>query len=231
LGYDGGDCCSCTCQSLSDDFDYCIWNDTYDCKDPSAPCFGEETTGDDYFGFDDDDDMSMSYEFFTTEDTEPLPTVADAVEVGTKTEVSVSATAHDSRPGMSSGDAGCGEAGGLGCTATNTRDGIVSEIESRWSCATSLVPDEGTCQIEFSFAEPQNIVDIQVAFWKGNERVRTLEVHINGELTHTHESYADFTFNALGVTATEASTVMLESVALRSTEWISLLEVLIFVTP
>ncbi|CAM9831074.1 unnamed protein product, partial [Ectocarpus sp. 12 AP-2014] len=167
----------------------------------------------------------MSYELVTWKETESLPTVTDAVEVGTKTEVGVSATAHDVRPGNSSGDVGCGEVGGLGCAATNTRDGIVSDIESRWSCATSLVPDEGPCQIEFSFAELQNIVDIQVAFWKGNERIRTLKVHVNGELTHTHESYADSTFNTLGVTAAEVGTVMLESVALLSDEWISLIEV------
>ncbi|CAM9502726.1 unnamed protein product [Ectocarpus sp. 12 AP-2014] len=173
----------------------------------------------------------MSYELVNWEETEALPTITDAVEVGTKTEVGVSATAHDVRPGSSGDDVGCGEVGGPGCTATNTRDGIVSDMESRWSCATSLAPDEGPCQIEFTFAESQNIVDIQVAFWKGNERTRTLGVHVNGELIHTYESYADSTFNTLGVTATEASTVMLESVALLSDEWISLIEVLIFVTP
>ncbi|CAM9789365.1 unnamed protein product, partial [Ectocarpus fasciculatus] len=167
----------------------------------------------------------LSYEFVTWDETASMPTVTNAVEVGTKTEVGVSATAHDVRPGSSSGEFGCGEVGGLGCTATNTRDGIVSDIESRWSCATSLVDDEGPCQIEFTFAEPQTIVDIQVAFWKGNERVRTLEVHVNGELTYTHESYSDSTFNTLGVAATEASTVTLESVDLLSDEWISLVEV------
>ncbi|CAN0540732.1 unnamed protein product, partial [Ectocarpus sp. 8 AP-2014] len=166
----------------------------------------------------------MSYEFVPWEEKESLPTVTDAVEVGTKTKVGVSATAQDVRSGSNSDDVGCGEVGGLGCTATNTRDGIFSDMESRWSCATILVPDEGPCQIEFTFAEPQNIVDIQVAFWKGNDRTRTLEVHVNGELTNTHESYADSTFNTLGVTATEASTVVLESVALHSDEWISLLE-------
>ncbi|CAM9542608.1 unnamed protein product [Ectocarpus sp. 13 AM-2016] len=87
-----------------------------------------------------------------------------------------------------------------------------------------LVPDEGPCQIEFSFADPQDIVNIHVAFWEGNGRTRTLDVYIDGELTHTHESYADSTFNTLGVTATEASTVMLKSIDLLSDEWVSLLE-------
>ncbi|CAM9823118.1 unnamed protein product, partial [Ectocarpus sp. 4 AP-2014] len=144
---------------------------------------------------------------------------------------SVTSTAFDERPGRSSGDVGCGEDGGDGCAPTNTRDGIYTDIESRWSCATRLVPDEGPCQIEFTFAEPQNIVEIQVAFWKGDERTRTLGVYVDGQLTYTHESYADATFNTLGVTASGANTVMLESTALLSYEWISLIEVFIFVTP
>ncbi|CAM9816260.1 unnamed protein product [Ectocarpus sp. 12 AP-2014] len=230
-GYDGGDCCSYTCESVWDD-DYTCGEDAFfDCKDPSAACFGEETAagnGDDSTGT--SSDSNTEYEFVPWEQTEPLPTVDDAVEVGTKTEVSVSATAHNVRPGRSSSEVGCGEAGG-NCAAANARDGISTDIESRWSCASKLLGDEGPCQIEFSFAEPQNIVDIKVAFWKGNERVRTLEVYVNGELTHTYESYADSTFNTLGVTADEANTVMLESVSLLSNEWISLIEVLIFVTP
>ncbi|CBJ28703.1 expressed unknown protein [Ectocarpus siliculosus] len=205
-GYDGGNCCSCTCQSApGDDIFSCRGGyRSIDCQDPSASCFGEGTTGgsDDFiFG---DDDQSMSYQFVNWEETESLPTVTDAVELGAETEVSVSPTAHDGRSGSSSGEVGCGEVGGLGCTATNTRDGIVSDIESTWSCATHLVPDEGPCPIMFTFAEPQNIVDIQVAFWNDNERVSTLgasleadfdlkrtktfrpQVHVNGELTHTH---------------------------------------------
>ncbi|CAN0252631.1 unnamed protein product, partial [Ectocarpus sp. 12 AP-2014] len=177
-GYDGGDCCSCTCESPWDDDYYCSSEyGSFDCKDPNASCFGEETTGSDDFSSH-DDYQPMSYEFVPWEETESLPTVDGAVEVGTKTEVGVSSTAHDVRPGRSSGDVGCGEVGGLGCTATNTRDGIFSEIESRWSCSTKLVDDEGPCQIEFTFAEPQTIMDIQVAFWKGNERTRTLEVRV-----------------------------------------------------
>ena len=106
----------------------------------------------------------------------PLPTVAGAVEVGTKTEVGVTATGYDARAGMYGFDAGCGEAGGEGCVPANTRDGIASEVESRWSCASKLVENDGPCQIEYTFAQPQDIVGIQVAFWKGSERVRTLRV-------------------------------------------------------
>ncbi|CAN0298091.1 unnamed protein product, partial [Ectocarpus fasciculatus] len=173
-GYDGGDCCSCTCESVWDDDYSCSGEyNSFNCIDPNASCFGEVTTGTGYYGT---DDGPMSYAFIPWEETEALPTVNGAVEVGTKTEVGVSATAHDVRPGSHGGEVGCGEVGGLGCAATNTRDGIYSEIESRWSCSTKLLDDEGPCQIEFTFAEPQAIEDIQVAFWKGNERTRTLLV-------------------------------------------------------
>ena len=118
----------------------------------------------------------MSYEFVPWEQNGPLPTVEGAVEVGDKTEVSVTATGYDERPGRSAGMNGCGEDGGGGCEAANSRDGIASEVESRWSCAPSLVEGGGPCQIEYTFAEPQDIVGIQVAFWKGDERTRTLDV-------------------------------------------------------
>ncbi len=204
--YDGGDCCECTCEYDWDD-DYACSADGsgFDCKDPSAPCIGEDLTGDDAYSTTDNDyttDEGISYDFTTWQDDDsgalsyefipsgleqdgvpdevaqqqeevPLPTVDNAVEVGTKTEVSVTATAYDTRPG---GESGCGEAGGDGCAPQNTRDGISSDIESRWSCASKLVEGEGPCQIEYTFAEPQDIVDIQVAFWNGNERIRTLKV-------------------------------------------------------
>ncbi|CAN0242880.1 unnamed protein product, partial [Ectocarpus fasciculatus] len=71
----------------------------------------------------------------------------------------------------------------------------------------------------------QNIEDIQVAVWKGDERTRTLEVYFDDTLYDTHESYAGSTFNSLGVSATGVTTVMLESVGLLEEEWISLIEV------
>ncbi|CAM9292737.1 unnamed protein product, partial [Hapterophycus canaliculatus] len=233
--YDGGDCCESTCTAKLS----CDYFDNFNCADPTASCFGGEPTDDspdvfpsfdDYLD-DDDEASSMSYDFTPDDEDESLPTVDGAVEVGTKTEVAVSATAHDVRPGRSSFEPGCGITGGDGCAAELTRDGIASEIESRWSCATKIVPGGGACQIEYTFEEPQDVVDIQVAFWKGNERTRILEVTVNGELNLTHESSSGSTFNTLGVQADAVDTIMLESVGIAPDEWISLIEVLIFVTP
>lgn len=99
---------------------------------------------------------------------------ADYVEAGTKTTIDVTASAYDDRPGESGGDVGCGEDG---CLPGLAHDGIGEEdLESRWSCAKDIVPDGGQCEIKFAFGSPQNIVDVQVAFWKGDERTRTLKV-------------------------------------------------------
>lgn len=95
------------------------------------------------------------------------------VEAGTKTTVGVSANAYDTRPGADSGGAGCQDDG---CTPALSRDGISTGTESRWGCAQKLVPDGEACEIEFTFEDPQDIMDVQVAFYKGEERSRTLQV-------------------------------------------------------
>ena len=95
------------------------------------------------------------------------------VEAGTKTNVFVSANAYDSRPGRATGGNGCMDGG---CAPELTRDGITADVESRWSCNPSIVPDGGLCVIEFVVEAPQDIMNVQVAFWRGDERTRTLEV-------------------------------------------------------
>lgn len=95
------------------------------------------------------------------------------VEVGTRTTVAVAATAYDVFPGGDSGYTGCGT---LGCLAALARDGNSTDIESRWSCANILVPDDGRCEIRFTFGEPVDLKGVQVAFWRVEERTRWLEV-------------------------------------------------------
>lgn len=100
------------------------------------------------------------------------------VLASTKTTVGVSANAYDVRPGQDSDDIGCNVDG---CKPALSRDGISDDIESRWSCAQKIVPDGGLCEIEFTFSNPQDIKEVQVAFWKGDERSRTLEVSLRVE--------------------------------------------------
>ena len=142
-GYDGGDCCECTCESTMP-FSCGVGDDAdYNCIDPSAPC------------------------------------VNDLVDAGTRTTVSVSANGYDTRPGEGSGDNGCMEDG---CGPELTRDGISADVESRWSCSQAIVDGERLCQIDFTFEDPQDVVDVEVAFWKGDERDRTLEVRVTQAL-------------------------------------------------
>lgn len=136
-GFDGGDCCSCTCPP--DFFGRpCGGQQGDTCVDPSAPCVD---------GF---------------------------VEAGTLTAVDVLANGYDERPGVEFGSNGCME---NGCQPELTRDGDIEDDESRWSCNQGLVADGSLCAITFSFEEPQDIDYIQVAFWKTDERFRSLQVN------------------------------------------------------
>lgn len=95
------------------------------------------------------------------------------VEAGTKTTITASANAYDVRPGAAYSNSGCMEDG---CTPGLTRDGETDDTESRWSCIPSIVANGELCEIDFMFENPQDIVEVKVAFWKGDERTRTLEV-------------------------------------------------------
>ena len=85
--YDGGDCCSCTCEFEGDDDYPCSADGSgFDCQDPTAPCYGEgnddvtDDVTDDITddGTDDitddrtDDDDAMSYEFFPWEQDDDI---------------------------------------------------------------------------------------------------------------------------------------------------------------
>lgn len=101
----------------------------------------------------------------------PAPVGDGDVEAGTKTSVTATATAYDPRP---SDEQGCGMDG---CLPELTRDGVLADEESRWSCKENIVsPGLDNCELEFEFDEPQDIARIQVAFWKGGTRTRRLKV-------------------------------------------------------
>ncbi|CAN0124396.1 unnamed protein product, partial [Ectocarpus fasciculatus] len=122
---------------------------------------------------------------------------ADFVEAGSKTTVGVTASAYDDRPGESEGNVGCGESGCLPGLAHDV--GGEEDTESRWSCTKEIVPDGGQCEITFRFNSPQDITNVQVAFWKGDERTRTLKVTMNGDKLGEYECYPGPTFNSFGI--------------------------------
>ena len=109
-----------------------------------------------------------------------------------------------------------------GCVPANTRDGSLS---SRWSCSESLL-DDAQCEIIYGFDEPQAISIMRIAFYKGSESTRRLEVKINGSTNSEIESsgltdqFEDFDLNV-----DKVGEISLETVGLGVSEWISLLEV------
>ena len=147
--------------------------------------------------------------------TTPEPTSPAGIEVGEATLVSVIANGFDEKTGSS----GCSP---NGCVAANTRDGSLS---SRWSCRERLL-DGVKCEIIYGFDEPQAINVMRIAFYKGSERTRRLEVKINGSTNSEIESsgqtdqFEDFDLNVDNVVE-----VSLQTVGLDSNEWIALLEV------
>eukprot|EP00903_Cladosiphon_okamuranus_P021365 g19635.t1 len=151
---------------------------------------------------------------------------ANFVEAGTQTVVSESTTAFDERPGAPNGN-GCGD---RGCMPSLAYDGVIDDIESRWSCAEKLL-DGAQCEITFSFESPQDLVGMRVSFFKGDERTRTLKVIINGKKVGEFGSTPGAITTSYDIEKNDVRTVTLEAIGLGRDEWISLLEVNFLVVP
>ena len=105
------------------------------------------------------------------------------------------------------------------CCCENTMDGRRSP-NSRWSCKG------GGCCITYYFSlEPQDIVIMRIAFHKGDERTRTLDVYDNGD----HHSEITSSGNTLGYERFYLNTVDTEEIKLcldgDEDEWLSITEV------
>ncbi|MEP5731962.1 MAG: hypothetical protein ABJL67_21585, partial [Sulfitobacter sp.] len=64
------------------------------------------------------------------------------------------------------------------CTPENTRDHNLSS-NSRWSCKGDIFDNDKGCWIKYAFKEPQDLEEIEIAFYKGDEDTRTLKVYLN----------------------------------------------------
>ena len=115
-----------------------------------------------------------------------------------------------------------------GCTADNTRDGNL-DANSRWSCKGDLVEaDDGLCCVKYSFEDPQNIARMEMAFYKGTERTRTLNVYDNGDFhsqIQSSGSSIDFEKFALNTDETVNLTICLDNPNSIGDEWLSITEV------
>ena len=150
----------------------------------------------------------------------PIPALVDA---RLRTTVTVDAAGYDDR---TSGN-GCNPDG---CIPENTRDNDI-EANSRWSCQgddlDSADGDEG-CWIDYYFDDPQDIVRMRIAFHKGCENVRTLDVYVNDSYHSTITSngytveYQNFLLNT---DETDKIRLRLENYDSNSDVWLSLTEV------
>ena len=112
--------------------------------------------------------------------TVPIAALVDASE---RTWVDVDANGYDERTSGS----GCRPDG---CVPYNTRDDEPWS-NSRWSCKGEILDksdrDDGCC-IWYTFEEPQDIEEVSIAFDRGTERTRCLDVFSNGKKIDTINS-------------------------------------------
>ena len=124
--------------------------------------------------------LNAAYPLTYTSQTVPIAALVDASK---RTSVDVDANGYDER---TSGN-GCSPSG---CVPYNTRDGEPWS-NSRWSCKGEILDssdeDDGCC-IWYTFEEPQDIEEVSIAFDRGTERTRCLDVFSNGKKIDTINS-------------------------------------------
>ena len=145
----------------------------------------------------------------------PFPCSA-LVDASYRTTVTVDANAYDERTSGS----GCSPDG---CVPANTRDNDIW-ANSRWSCKEDLEGER--CRITYYFDEPQDIVQMRIAFHKGDENQRWLTVRLNGSTYSTIESSGStLDYQTFYLNSDETADLSLEAVGLDGDEWISITEV------
>lgn len=162
-----------------------------------------------------DDNCRFDYDLCVDGICKVHPSLQEDASV--KTTVSVSANAYDTRP---SNNDGCGN---TGCLPELARDSSTMP-ESRWSCSKSL--GSGNCYMEFEFDTPQDVISMNIAFHKGDERTRKIKVLGDGSSLGTFTSsgttldFENWTLNAVDV-----STIKLVARGLGYNDWLSITEV------
>lgn len=86
---------------------------------------------------------------------------------------------------------------------------------------------DDTCEIIYRFEEPQDIVEIRVAFYKGDERKRKLKVKVNWDVYEIVESSGETEdFETFEINTKDTTTLSLKAHGLYRDEWLSIIEVL-----
>ncbi|CAN0398701.1 unnamed protein product, partial [Scytosiphon promiscuus] len=111
-----------------------------------------------------------------------------------------------------------------GCVPDNVLDGSL-DPDSRWACRPSFSLVD-VCELTFTFDQPQDIFEVRMAMFKGNERNRTVNVLADGVLVATVVTSANtFEMEAYAVSATQASTIVLQEAGAEENVWLSMTEV------
>lgn len=151
---------------------------------------------------------------------------AALVDAGTKTDVSTWAWAYDER---TSDDGGCDPDG---CTPELTRDSDAG-ASSRWSCNYAI--KSKPCRLFYSFDTPQNIVTLDLAFYKGDERTRSFGVKTYNAHRDYGSEYLTFTssgstlgFESFELNSNQTSYMYLAPRGENYQDWMSITEVIVW---
>lgn len=141
----------------------------------------------------------------------------DLVEAAVRTTVRVSSNAHD--------DDGCNSSD---CSADLTRDGDSEDDESRWSCHYKL--EQKNCKVWYRFNDAQNLDNIALALYKGDERTRSFKVktfnsnNIRRTVSFTSSGTTDG-FETFAIGRDDVKKMYIQPIAPDRDEWISIKEV------
>ena len=111
------------------------------------------------------------------------------------------------------------------CFAGLAIDGSIDE-QSRWSCKASVSLVDA-CELTLTLKEPQDLVEMRMSLWKGDQRIRPLNIFVDGTLVTTITSSGTTEgFETYELTALQASTVMVQAdEPLPDNGWLSIVEV------
>ncbi|CAN0145747.1 unnamed protein product [Ectocarpus sp. 4 AP-2014] len=99
--------------------------------------------------------------------------------------------------------------------------------DSRWSCAPEL---GGLCSISYDLGAEYSIDELQLAMYKGDTRVRTVDVAVDGDLVTTWTGSGTTSgFESVDMSGATGQVVTITGAGLSDAEWLSIVETEIMV--
>eukprot|EP00904_Undaria_pinnatifida_P011612 jgi/Undpi1/7581/HiC_scaffold_23.g10054.m1 len=83
--------------------------------------------------------------------------------------------------------------------------------------------DVEVCELSLVFEEPQDIFELRMALFKGNQRTRTVSIWVDGVLSSTVEtSGTTLEYEPYALEAMQATTIVLQGTGLEENVWLSI---------